>query len=41
MRTFERGAGLTLACGSGSCASALIGVHSHRLKCSMLEQDNK
>ena len=26
MRVWERGAGLTLACGSGACATVVIGV---------------
>jgi diaminopimelate epimerase len=27
LRTYERGAGLTLACGSNSCAAAVAGIH--------------
>lgn len=30
LRVFERGAGLTLACGSGACA-AMVAAHRHRL----------
>lgn len=29
-RTWERGAGLTLACGSGACAVAVAGVHTEK-----------
>ncbi len=27
LRTFERGAGVTLACGSGACAAVMVGQH--------------
>lgn len=27
LRTYERGAGLTLACGSNACAAAMVGIH--------------
>lgn len=30
--TFERGAGLTLACGSNACAAVVFGILKHRLK---------
>lgn len=31
LRTFERGAGLTLACGTGACASAVAAISSKRV----------
>jgi diaminopimelate epimerase len=31
LRVFERGAGETLACGSGACAAAVIGIEQHML----------
>jgi diaminopimelate epimerase len=31
LRVFERGAGETLACGSGACAAAVIGIEQHLL----------
>ena len=31
VRTWERGAGLTLACGTGACASAVAAIVSRRL----------
>jgi diaminopimelate epimerase len=30
LRTWERGAGLTRACGSGACAAAVLGAHTKR-----------
>ena len=30
LRTWERGAGLTLACGTGACASAVAAIQSKR-----------
>lgn len=32
LRTWERGAGLTLACGTGACASAVAAIRSKRLQ---------
>lgn len=32
LRTWERGAGLTLACGTGACAAAVVAIRSKRLK---------
>ena len=32
LRVFERGAGETLACGSGACAAAVAGIHQNWLK---------
>ena len=31
LRVFERGAGETLACGSGACAAVVIGIEQHKL----------
>lgn len=31
LRVFERGAGETLACGSGACAAVVVGIEQHRL----------
>lgn len=31
LRVFERGAGETLACGSGACAAAVVGIEQHLL----------
>lgn len=30
MRVYERGSGLTLACGTGACATAVAAIHTHR-----------
>ncbi|MBT9591534.1 MAG: diaminopimelate epimerase, partial [Thiobacillus sp.] len=32
LRVFERGAGETLACGTGACAAAVAGIHQDWLK---------
>jgi diaminopimelate epimerase len=31
LRVFERGAGETLACGTGACAAVAAGIRRHRL----------
>jgi diaminopimelate epimerase len=36
MRTWERGSGITLACGTGACAAAVAGVLSARCERSVL-----